>query len=789
MPPQQNAVYRFGEFEVNPGSRSLTRNQTPVTLSRRSFDLLLYFVQNEGKILSKEELLRNIWPDAFVDENSLAKSISVLRKALDEGSSDRSFILTLPGRGYQFAPPVEMVAQGKPAQALAEAPAESQAIGILEEQRTLRTNISRISISRTSIREIRQDGSVLTARGLFALGIALAAVGCAGYLAWRHFHPAPASASVVLADFENTTGDKDFDYALNRAFQIELEQSPFLEILPRGAIKETLTEMQRKPDETLTPELAREVCVRNNAQAVLAGSISTFAGKYLLMINASSCVTGKSVAGYQQEVASKGEVLGALDKAAGRVRKQMGESAPSLERFQTPIAQATTASLEALRVYTQGLDASAAGDSATAQALFERAIALDADFASAYKGLSVEYYNANDYAKSSFNIEKAYALRGHTTERERLTIEIAYNAFGTYDYPATIAAMRLFNQMYPNNASNWGNLANMLTQVGEYPQAVEAGEKAWGLGARTGPRAEILARAYKRANRFSDAKRVGALVVADGKDTFGMHSILFQIAFAERDAARKKAEGEWGFTHEEPRRALEDLAAAAASEGKLHEAVNELSRARQEAVRTGNSDLADSQSIDLANLLEEAGAVDQAKGILGNQTGNGNDAGRFALLKAELGDMAAARKFIAASGSSEQTNTIHRYYDLPQVRAVLSLDAHQPAQAVEDLEPARPFQLRDYEVLSLRARAETEAGMLDRAAGDYQLILANQGIDPIGPLYYVAHLRLARVLVLQKKFDAARAEYRAFLAAWKDADPQAALLLQAKQEYAKLPSL
>jgi len=794
MPGEQNALYRFAEFEVNPVARTLTRKGDILSLSRRSFDLLLYFVKNPGKILSKDELLSNIWSDAFVDENSLAKSISVLRKALDEPSTERSFVLTLPGRGYQFAVSVEVVplheallaqdvglSRTEAAQAFAELGTEAQSIGVLRQQRTIRTSTVEVQRNRTRV----------SVRGWFALAfvtaIAAVAIGGGGYLLWRHFHPAPQSVSVVLADFENTTGEKDFDFALNRAFQIELEQSPFLDILPGASVRQTLAEMQRKADDPLTPDIAREVCERNNAQVVLTGSISSFAGRYLLTMDASSCVTGKTVAGYQQTVAQKADVLPALDTVAGHVRKQLGESAASLGKFQTPIAQATTGSLEALRAFTQAVDASDRGDGTMAQTLFQRAIALDSNFASAYKGLSVNFYNRNNHPQALLNIQKAYSLRAHTTERERLTIEIAYNAFGTYDYQASIAALRLFNQLYPNNATNWGNLSNMYTQVGDYAQAITAGETAWRIGPRNGVRAEILARAYKRAGRFADAKRVAALIIAEGKDTFGVHSILFQIAIAEHDAERIKLEGEWGFTHDELNRALDDLGQAAAAQGKLREATADLSRARQEALREGDQDSADSFSSDLADLLADAGDPEEANAAIKDMRGDGGDAGGFALLKSELGDMTAAKKFVLTASSREETNTVYRYSYLPMVRALMAIEGHQPAQAVEELEPARPYQMSDFSILSLRARAESEAGMPDRAADDYRLILANEGIDPISPLYNVAHLRLARVLAEQKKFEPARAEYEAFLDAWKDGDPQSALILAAKTEYSKLP--
>jgi eukaryotic-like serine/threonine-protein kinase len=452
MPAATHPIYRFGEFEVDARGRTLKRGDVPVSLNRRSFDLLLYFVQNSGRVLSKDELLKKIWPDTFVDENSLAKSISVLRKALDENPLQSSLVVTVPGRGYQFAGAVELTGP------LAETEngelsvgGGATAIGVVVQQRTITTRIAQEQVGQEQFGR-RRAGP----RGWFAFSagvlVAAALAGGGGYLLWRHFHPAPLSASVVLAEFENTTGDKDFDYALSRAFQIELEQSPFLDILPRATVEETLVEMHHGAEETLTPELAREVCERNNAQAVLEGDLSNFGGKYLLLVNATSCVSGKSLAGYKQLVSSKSDVLPALDAAAGRVRKQLGESSGSLERFQMPIAQATTSSLEALRAYTQALDSSDRGDIAAEQALFKRAIALDPNFASAYKGLSISYHSRGDLVQAVALIDKAYALRAGTTERERLSIEIAYNTLGSGDWEAAIDSMRLYNQIYPNDA-------------------------------------------------------------------------------------------------------------------------------------------------------------------------------------------------------------------------------------------------------------------------------------------------------------------------------------------------
>jgi DNA-binding winged helix-turn-helix (wHTH) protein/Flp pilus assembly protein TadD/predicted negative regulator of RcsB-dependent stress response len=780
MLPQQGLIYRFYEYTVDPLARTLKRNEEDVALTRRSFDLLLYLVQNSGKILNKDELLKQIWPDTFVDENSLAKSVSVLRKALDDASVERSFILTLTGRGYQFAAPVQVAGLASDTSPALEAVgSESQAIGVLRERRTIRTNIS----------EFQQDRSRLTAQGWIAVSslvlLTLGAIGGGGFLLWKQLHPAPLSASVVLADFENLTGDKGFDIAINRAFQIDLEQSPFLDILPRTTVGETLAQMQHKADEPLTPELAREVCERNNAQAVISGSISEFAGKYLLLVDARSWVNGKSVAGYKQ-VSSKGDVLAALDAGAGRVRKQLGESAASLEKFQTPIAQATTSSLEALRAYTQGLEASDRGDIAAEKALFERAIALDPNFASAYKELSISFHDRGDFVQAVPLIQKAYDLRAATTERERLSIEIAYNLYASLDYEAAVTSMRLYNTIYPNNASNWFTLSSTYSKLGQIRQAIDAGEYAYRLAPHSGTAAETLAGAYKRANRFADAKRLAEATIAEGKDRWGMHSILLQIAFIEHDTARIKAEGEWGISHGVMGPALTDLGFVAASEGKLRETTNDFSRARQEGLRNGDTDFADDATMFLAGIQIEDGYPREAAASLRQMNSDAIDAGTTALFNADLGDVGPAQRLVAKMSGSGTRNTLDLYFNLPELRALLALKAHRPAEAVQELEPARKYQMRDIGVPYQRARAEAEAGMLDQAAQDYRLILANPGINTIWPDRSLAHLQLARVLVLQQKQDEARAEYRAFFDLWKDADPQVPLLVQAKYEFAKL---
>jgi tetratricopeptide (TPR) repeat protein len=235
---------------------------------------------------------------------------------------------------------------------------------------------------------------------------------------------------VVLADFENSTGDADFDRFLNRAIQIDLEQSPFLNLLSTSKIRETLGEMRRKPGEPLTPALAREICERNNGQAMLHGTLSKLGGSYLLMLDAEGCVSGERLGGYKAQFRSKEDLLGALDTAPAGCASSWANRRASRERFATPIAQATTASLDALRVYSQGLDSFERGDSKTADDLLRSAIALDPNFATAYRVLATTYYNRHDRVQAAVYYKKAF----------RPAREPPPSASGSPSRPSTTAA-------------------------------------------------------------------------------------------------------------------------------------------------------------------------------------------------------------------------------------------------------------------------------------------------------------------------------------------------------------
>lgn len=777
-------LIRFAGYQLDPAARSLHHEGRNVSLGAKTFDLLVFLARHPHQVVTKEELLAAVWPNSFVEESNLSQHVFLLRKALGNMGQREQIVVTVPGKGYQFAAAVDR----QPRQLANQGRGELLLHAV--------QSVTRVVVEE----ETDDDGPTLLEAGerlgprrwlVWGAGFAMAILVAGGaFLGWRRLHPLRMEhIDLVMSEIGNSTGDADFDRTLNQALTIDLEQSPFLNILSRSRIRETLSEMQLDKNAVLTPALAMEICERTNGQAMLHGTIAKLGSRYVLILDADSCVSGKQIAGYKAEAASKEDVLRALDTAGSGVRKQLGESAASMERYQIPITQASTPSLDALRAFSEAGESFRRGDMKAAQILLERAIALDPNFASAYRAMGSTYYNIGDYNQAAEFYRKAFDLREHATERERLGIEVMYYGYGLNDYEESIRRTRQLVEIYPSSTNSWVSLSNLYGKLGEYPQAIDAAKRASDLDPQSSVAAVELARSYLKASRFAEAKSVATRAIAEGKDHWDIHSVLFQIAFVEHDAARIKQEGEWGLTHQHANTSLYDLGVADATGGRLREGIDYLSRARSEALREGDNDFAEGVLLCIARIETEfeepAEAAASLKQIKASQ-GDPSDPGELAYLKAMTGDQAFAEHFATAASAGENRNTVIIGVYVPLVQALIALKNHRPEEAVRLLEPARVYQLRDFTVPYLRAQAEAEAGMLDASAADYRLILDNRGVDPISPLYSLSHLRLARVLMLAKKAEEARGEYRAFLEAWKDAAPEAKILVAAKREYAQL---
>jgi DNA-binding winged helix-turn-helix (wHTH) protein/tetratricopeptide (TPR) repeat protein len=765
--------------------------EVPVPLTPKTFDLLLYFVSNPGRILPKDELLSALWPDAFVEESNLAQQMSLLRKGVAEAGIKESLIITIPGRGYQFVAPVESVfaeSMSRESEFPPTLPSQAADAEMIFQAIRSRTTVvvEKSSTESPAAKALPAPSIFAGTRFRIAAVVVLLVAAAGGVYVWMH-RPHSVLRKVLLTQFENHTGESVFDDLLETGLRIDLEQSPFIEVMSNSMVAEVLESMKKPAGTALTLDVAREVCERENYQVLLSGSLVRVGSEFLLSVEATSCATGQSIAAGKIRVSNESDVLGAMDTLSRKLRADLGESSRQIAEFQVPLVLATTSSLQALRAYTQGLESLDSGDGKGAQILFERAIGLDETFASAWRALGLDYYERGDFVQATASIQRAYELRAHTTERERFDIEIANNAFGLWDFEGAIASMQLYNRTYPDNAENWYGLARMYSALGEYPQAIEAGEQAFRLDPRSGNGLDILCRVYRRANRFADAKRIAADAIALGKNGHGIHSSLFKIAYIENDPAAMKRESDWGLSHQQVAQTLADLGFVAASLGKMHDAENFFARARREGIRSGDSEFGDTASMWMAGILIESDLPERGRTYLKQMTSEADDPGTCAYFWARLGEPAKAHKEIARLESLETHNTLSLSFDLPELQAILDLKAHKPAEAVAELEPSRKYILRDYGLPYQLATAEAEAGMLDKAAQDYRLILAHPGIEPLWEHYALSQVGLARVLARQKDYNGARTEYQAFLGRWKDADADVPLYQQARRELAALP--
>lgn len=783
-------VYRFGEFELNPGARALIREGRSLPVGSKAFDLLACLVTRAGKVVTKAELLEAVWPDSFVEEGNLSQHIFTLRKALGDRAD---YILTVPGRGYQFTAKVEEYPPVESPSEIVRHQMRERTEVVIEETFSAAAPAALPAPVLGGVRSYLLAGGVSAGVTLIVIGVVAGAAMAAGWrVPWRMAHR--DYQRTVLADFANTTGDAAFDRSLKRALEIDLEQSPYIDVMSEREGVGLLGMMGKAGDTAITPEVARELCQRSNRQVVLSGGISRIGAEYLMTLEATDCATGKNLTGAKAEANAKEEILAGLDKVAEKVRSGLGESAQSLESYEVPILQATTPSFEALKSYSIGNDLAAQGKPETETLPFyQRAVELDPQFAMAYAALATSYYNLNEFALATQFYRKAFDLSGRVGSKEQLTIRAHYYSEGQGDLDQGIKAYQLWANTYPHDWIPSVNLANIYIQMGHYDQAIAAAEHALALGPDRAINYSVLARAYKRANRFADAKRVGQQAIERKKDSAGLHASLYEIAFAEQDRAALDRESAWNKTHNDDWYLKYTEGESAAFGGRLGEMERSLHEAEEIALRGSLPETAFDVAIDRAFFELEFGLPGMAKATLGRveqlagQVGeSAQDSSDLALLRAELGDATAVRRFLAMHQNGAEAGSLMTHVTLPRLRAALAIEGGRAAEAAAALSPAIDYEMADFTVPSQRGAAWLEDRKPELAAGEFRKILGHRGVDAISPLYPLAELGLARAYASAGDRDDARTHYQSFLTGWKDADPSLPVLVAAKTELARL---
>ena len=637
-----------------------------------------------------------------------------------------------------------------------------------------------------------------------AFSLLLAAVMAASALVMfrAHWHRAAMLTekdTILLNDFTNTTGDPVFDGTLRTALEATLDQSPYLNVVSDRKVAETLKLMAKPPDTPLTDEIGHEICLRAGVKAMLGGSIAALGSRYMIALKAVNAATGDTLAEELVEADSKEQVLSALGKAGTSLRGKLGESLGSVERFDTPLQEATTSSLDALKAYSMGLTQWSKDDAASSIPLFQHALDLDPEFATAYAALGRAYQRTGEAAAQVDAIGKAYALRNHASEREKLDITSVYYQFGTGQIDKAIQSCQLWKETYPRDFVPHRMLGFEYATLGRWEDSAEE----FGVANRLDPTQLLpyagLLHGYMALNRLADARAIYQQAQARKLGSDELELLRYKLAFIEGDSGvmakistslgghpgfdDTAADTEVYFGRLENARELGRRAARTAlREGENESAAGFEARAALREALVGNAAIARQNA---------SSAVDRSKCEQGQTP-------EAVLALALAGDSAQARRFAEVLARGRPLDTVISNVWVPEIHSLIMLQEGKAAPAVDELAPAATYELgwSGFMIPYLRGQAYLAAHRGAEAAAEFQKILERRGVVLNRPIGALAHLGLGRAYALQAaaaqgdqvaSFRAkARTAYQDFLTLWKDAERAIPIFKQARAEFATL---
>ena len=771
--PTSNSSTRFGVFELDLRSGELRKSGTRLRLQDQPLKILVALLEQPGAVVTRDDLKRRIWPDdSFGDfDHAVNVAVAKLRAALSDSADTPRYVETLPRRGYRFIYPVTAPVPTQPANG------EARSAPAPDSLREPAASRWRVAIS---------------------AGVAVIAIAAAGWwalAAHKSRRMLTDKDKVVLADFENTTGDPVFDGTMRQGLAVQLEQSPFLSLVSDATVKQTLRLMNQPTDARLTPDIAQQICIRTGSAGVLNGSIAKLGNEYVLGLKATSCTTGDSLVQEQVTAQRKEDVLSALAEAASHLRTKLGESVGTLQKYNTALDQVTTPSLQALHAYSLGrttlIDKE---DQAGAIQLFQRAILLDPNFAMAYASLGLADAEYSE-EQSVSNFRKAYELRDRVSDREKFYIEAHYHESVTGDWEEARQVYELWSQVYPRDDIPHLNVGVIYANLGEYEAARKEAAESLRLLPGDCPSFGILIGTLLRMDRLDEADALMKTAEQRKADCYHLDVYGYLLAFLEhhdREMAQivNRSGDQWGMQFAFLQ------AQTAADGGRLRES-RELMRRVDQAARQSDQEQLGGLLVELASVTDALSgdvepATRQTKSVL-SRFKNRNVEGVAAIVLALTHDEAGAQSLADDLARRFPNSTLVQTNYLPSVRAQLALDHMDTERALEDLQMAAPYELGSPDgdnpmfPVYLRGQAYLMARRGADAAAEFQKILSHPGIVLNSPIDALARLQIARAYALQGDDAKARAAYRDFLTLWKDADPEIPILKQAQAEYAKLP--
>ena len=763
--------YDFGAFRLDPEREILLRGGKPVPLTRKTFQILLVLVQHQNETVSKDDLMKAVWPDTFVEEGNLTRHIFMLRKALGESPQDHRTILTIPGAGYRLAENVQVVTEPEIA---------------VEAASTAKVQV-----------EVRETSRWRWALVSVTVVLALIAIGL--YYRTRPSKQLGTRDTVLVGDFANSTGDSVFDGTLRQGLAVQLEQSPFLSLISDDAIQQTLQRMSRATDTRLFGAVARDVCQRTGAAAVLEGSIAPLGSQYVLGLRAARCSNGDILDAEQVQTAKKEEVLTALSNIAVRFRTRVGESLAQVQEHHKPLPEATTSSLEALKAFSEGFHLVSTSPT-EAITFFQRAVELDPGFALAYAIMGRQYGDLNEFALSRQMATKAYDLRDRTSDPERFWIEANYNTQVREDMERARQVCSVWAETYPRDPIPSTMMAGIIDPVlGRYDAALHEAKQALARDPGFGVSYAILTARYRTAGQLAQAAQT--LKAAQEHHAIRPELLLeqYDLAFLQRDtpgmqqtvaaAAADPVSHEWVAEHE---------ADVAAWRGRLEEARSKFAEAERLADAGGRHESAAlyfaAQAVAEALFGSAPEAKTDATQALAIAKDNAGVEYGAALALALAGETAHAQNLTVDLEKNHPDDTSVRFSYLPVLQAMLALQRSNPQQALQALEAAAPYDLglprsaihanfgALYPIYA-RGVALLASGQAAQAAAEFRRITQHAGVVVNDPIDILAQVQLARSLRAAGDTAEAKSTYDQVLAIWKDADPDLPIVRQARAEY------
>ncbi|HEV2829145.1 MAG TPA: protein kinase [Pyrinomonadaceae bacterium] len=630
-----------------------------------------------------------------------------------------------------------------------------------------------------------------TGAGLIAALFVLA-IGAAVFFYFNRAQALTDKDTVLLADFANSTGEPVFDGTLKQALAVQLGQSPFLNIFPEERVREALRFMGRSPDDRLTRDVAREICERQGLKAMLTGSISSLGSHYVITLEAVNAHSGESIAREQVEANSKEQVLSALGNAASALRGKLGESLSSIKKFEVPLEQATTSSLEALKAFATGNDERAKGNTEQSATFYKRAIELDPNFAMAYARLAVHYGNQEQFESAQQYVLKAYELRDRVSERERLYISEKYFNYYTGELDKRVEILQTWARLYPNDYIPHNNLALNYDLLGRYDEGVKEALEAVRLSPSAISARDNLIGSFLGLNRLDEAEQVVKEMVAQHPDAPASHFNKLYLAFLHGDQVGIDAEAQWARGKSFEPDMISLLGSLSFHSGQFKKGEEIKKRSIELFKNQDRKENAAQTLIGLASNEALFGKCEQAKE---------NAASGLALVRGRTTIVSAALVFASCNDASKAKplvdeaiklyprDTVIVSMTIPVINAVLEMNQGNAAEAIKLMESVRAYDLglivgpqNNY----VRGVAYLQQKSGKEAAAEFQKVIDHPAIDAWSPVHSLARLGLARAAAMSGDAATSRKAYQDFFALWKNADADLPVLLEAKKEYEQL---